>query len=256
MSLNFAAICPHPPIIIPGVGKKKDMQKCRKTITAMNRLSQYFKKKNIDTVIIITPHGKIKKNTFTVPSPEKKVCDLGNASFNLNNDIKIRQKISLLKNTETIKTKEFDHGSCVPLYYLKKNIDSFDIVSITYSMESRKKHYHFGKRLFKIIKESNKRIALIASGDLSHRLNSLTMSECDEGGKQFDEKIVQLIKSKKIKEIINMEAKLVNRARECGYKSILILLGALSEINYKVNLLSYEAPFGVGYGVFNFKLEK
>jgi len=70
-----------------------------------------------------------------------------------------------------------------------------------------------------------------------------------------DEKIMELLKAGDSQSIVNMDTKLVEKAGECGFRSILILLGVLNNFNYKTEILSYEAPFGVGYLVANLKLE-
>ena len=46
----------------------------------------------------------------------------------------------------------------------------------------------------------------------------------------------------------------VDDAGECGYRSILILMGILDGLNIKPRILSYEGPFGVGYLVADYKL--
>ena len=51
-----------------------------------------------------------------------------------------------------------------------------------------------------------------------------------------------------------MDKKLIFEAEECGLRSILILLGILNRMSYEPQLLSYEAPFGVGYLTLNFDL--
>ena len=60
---------------------------------------------------------------------------------------------------------------------------------------------------------------------------------------------------KDIKGILNLDLDFVEAAGECGLRSILILLGALDGLNWKPEILSYEAPFGVGYLVTNIKFE-
>ena len=51
-----------------------------------------------------------------------------------------------------------------------------------------------------------------------------------------------------------MNPDLIREAGECGYLSIIILLGLLSEIKgSKFKSLSYEGPFGVGYLVANIR---
>ena len=57
--------------------------------------------------------------------------------------------------------------------------------------------------------------------------------------------------------ILNMGEELVEEAGECGFRSIIILLGALSNLQqttYNLQLLSYEGPFGVGYLIANVKI--
>lgn len=46
-----------------------------------------------------------------------------------------------------------------------------------------------------------------------------------------------------------MDQNLVQEAGECGYRSIVMMLGALDGYDVKSDVLSYEGPFGVGYMV-------
>ena len=73
-------------------------------------------------------------------------------------------------------------------------------------------------------------------------------------GKEFDGKLIEFLKNKDIDGILNMDPDLVEEAGECGYRSIIILLGVLNGLNWQPEILSYEGPFGVGYLVANFKL--
>jgi AmmeMemoRadiSam system protein B len=105
-----------------------------------------------------------------------------------------------------------------------------------------------------IINQTNKRIAVVASGDLSHRLTKDAPAGYSPIGKEFDKKIIKLLKEKKIKEILNLDPKFVDQAGECGFRSILILLGVFKDINFDFDVLSYQGPFGIGYLVANFKI--
>ena len=49
MSIKFASICPHPPIIIPTIGSSSDLRLVSKTIQAMKELADIFAKSS-DTV--------------------------------------------------------------------------------------------------------------------------------------------------------------------------------------------------------------
>ena len=48
---------------------------------------------------------------------------------------------------------------------------------------------------------------------------------------------------------------MVEGAHECGLKPMIILSGILHGMEYEPEILSYEAPFGVGYLICNFKMK-
>ena len=95
--------------------------------------------------------------------------------------------------------------------------------------------------------ESDKRVALIASCDLSHGITTNSPAGFREEGKQFDETIIKLLESHNTSGIATLDPALVEKAAEDGYRPLLLLLGALKNINYEFKHLAYEYPFGVGY---------
>jgi len=261
--LKFASICPHPPIIIPTIGKKSDIEKVSETIEAMEKLSQDFAKASPKTVFIISPHGPIDFDRFTlINSPILKghFYNFGDFKTELvfENDLEVINELKEFCSKEEIPLKvlnseEIDHGTLVPLYYLSKHYQDFKIVPLVYSFSDIESHLKFGEILAKTANQK-KSIAIIASGDLSHRLTPEAPAGFSPKAKKFDEKIIESLKKKDIEEILNIEPELIEEAGECAYRSILILLGALKDIDWQPEVLSYQAPFGVGYLVFNFKL--
>ena len=262
--LKFASISPHPPIIVPTIGSPADLEKVSKTISAMEKLAEIFAKSAPDTVIVISPHGPIDFNRFTIndsPTLVGHFYNFGDFQTELifKNDLELVEKI---KNEcaekkiplRSVALNEIDHGALVPLYYLSQKHPNFKLVHLAYSMLDLETHFKFGQILPLLTTAHNDRIGIIASGDLSHRLTSDAPAGYSPRGKEFDEKIVELLKKKDVKGILNMDPDLVEEAGECGYRSIIILLGALDGLNWQPELLSYEAPFGVGYLVMNFKL--
>ena len=53
--MNFY-LMPHPPIIIPAIGKGEEL-KLYKTTLACNQIAEEISKLKPQTIIIITPHG-------------------------------------------------------------------------------------------------------------------------------------------------------------------------------------------------------
>ncbi len=250
----FAAIAPHPPIIIPGIGRGEGLKIVQKTILAMERLRQDLEKLKPDTIIIISPHAPPKFDSFGINSSEKlkgDLLDFGLAKkFEFSNDLEIAGKIRDSAPDEKISAHFYesalDHGALVPLYYLTKNIKP-KIVHLSFSFLDFSAHFQYGKMIGNILRDDSKKIAAIASGDLSHRLISGAPAGYSARGKEFDRTIIEHLKNRKIEKILALDKTFVEEAGECGLRSVIILLGILSGQKYNFNLLNYEGPFGVGY---------
>lgn len=268
MSLNFAAISPHPPIVVPGIGGGEDLEKAGETIRAMKKMAHAFQEAEIETLIIISPHMLAYPDKFSICGMKKlfgTFASFGAADIMMEFmcDLELARNIDEDSNAERIKTLlynndgeffELDHGLMVPLYYLSKQQETpFKVVPIAYSNLNRTAHFSFGQIIGEIIKKYPSRIGVIASGDLSHRLHH-GQKEDLLAGKAFDKKITQDIEANNTEDIMYYDEDFVEAAGECGYRSIIILLGILDGLNIKPKVLSYEGPFGVGYLVACYKL--
>jgi len=267
--LNFAAISPHPPLIIPTIGKPEDIKLVLETIKGMKKLADIFSESGVETLILISPHAPLQFDQFTV---NKALSFSGNfqnfgdfkTEIILKNDHGLINEIEKNCKKQKIPIKsidliELDHGSLVPLYFLSQGSPNFKLVHLAFSFLDFKIHYNFGKTLKKAIDSyslinTNKKIGIVASGDLSHRLLANAPGGYSPEGKKFDKKLIDLIEKKDIKGILNLDPDFIEAAGECGFRSILILLGALDGLNWEPEILSYEGPFGVGYLVVNFKI--
>src|SRR4030042_409312 len=148
-----------------------------------------------------------------------------------------------------------DWGFNVPLHYLAKDIHGIEVKAHLTDLESPEVHFNRGKKLIRNLDYINK-LAWIASGDMSHRLKEDGPYGLHPSGPKFDQEFINLLKRKDIGGILKMDPKLVDEAGECGLRSFCQLLGALegAKIKWQPEILSYEAPFGVGYLVANFKI--
>jgi len=272
MSIIFGVLTPHPPIIIPAIGGNQ-IKKVEKTIQAMKKLADDLEKAEPDTIIVISPHGLIypdQMNICAMPKLAGDFSDFGHPEikFKYQNDLALAQQIAEKAEKEGIDTLlydngssdqiyQLDHGTCVPLYYLAANLTNIKILPVAYSYQDRLQHFAFGQVIAEVAnrpKNRGQRIAVIASGDLSHRLILSAPAGFSAEGKKFDRELLKAIKKSETETILSFDEELVEEAGECGYHSILILLGALNHLKTKPEILSYEGPFGVGYGVINFKI--
>lgn len=269
MSFNFAAISPHPPIIVPGIGSPQDLQKVGQTVQAMKKLANLFNQAEIETLIVISPHTLIYPDRFNISGMKKLFGTFSpfgapDIMMEFQNNQELAALIDKEANQADLKTLlydnngeffELDHGLMVPLYYLSRQLESsLKVVPIAYSNLNRQSHLSFGRIIAKVTADYPGRVGIVASGDLSHRLIQGTPNGYAEAGKEFDKKIVDDLKNNKIQEITNYDEGFIEDAGECGYRSILILLGILEKQSLRAEILSYEGPFGVGYLVANFKI--
>lgn len=95
----------------------------------------------------------------------------------------------------------------------------------------------------------------MASGDLSHRLKEDGPYGYQEEGPQYDKRIMEVMGRGKFGELFEFSENFCQKAGECGHRSFLILAGAMDRMKVKAEALSYEGPFGVGYGVCTFRAE-
>lgn len=262
MAIVFSAITPHAPILIPAIGKE-NLDKLQKTSESFKKLEEDLYASKAETLIIISPHGLIQGESFTMnlnPEFEIQFEDFGDFVTNqkLKGDVglayKIRESLETKAPLQLISEEKLDHGCGVPIHLLTQHLPKIKILPIYYSGLSLESHFEFGMLLKKELIKHKEKIAIIASGDLSHRLTKDAPGGYSPKGPKFDKKLIDLIREKKIGEIVELDNNLISQAGECGLKSIIILLGILNEVNYKPEILSYEGPFGVGYLTANFKI--
>jgi aromatic ring-opening dioxygenase LigB subunit len=254
---------PHSPLLIPGVGKD-NLKKLKKTTRALDLLEASFVSAAPELVVVVSPHGDIYPDAFTIntmPTYEANFEEFGD--FETRNTYQgaisfINRFKEQIENRESMLLKSLptlDYGCGVPLYYLGRTHKNFKVVPINYSFLGYEKHWQFGMELKEAIYNSNLRIALIASADLSHRLSLHAPGGFSPRAKDFDKKVVQILKQQKLNNLLTIDKSLIADAGECGLRSLLISSGVMQDMNYEFQVLSYESPFGVGCLVGEFKFK-
>lgn len=262
MSLLYSAIVPHSPLLIPTVGKD-NLERLRLTLDSYKHIEEDLYSCSLDTIVIISPHGPIQPNAFTMnlnPEFVGNFEEFGDFStkINLDGDIglayRIRERMETRAPLQLISNKDLDYGCSVPLFLLTKMIPKVKIIPIYYSGLDLNAHFQFGELLKREFMVNQNRIALIASGDLSHKLSKESPAGYSTKGKKFDKKIISHLTNNKTQEILTIDHHLTYEAGECALRSIAILLGVVEGIKHKSQLLSYESPFGIGYMTMKFEL--
>lgn len=257
-SLVFSGIAPHPPIMVPEVGRDA-ISEVLQSIAAMRELTKRIIQNNAETVILISPHAPLEPYAFVAYQDRELHADFTNfrapdTRFNALLDHELLSAIVERGSQENfsvvgISGVKLDHGSAVPLYFLQRNGWQGRVVVLGYSFLSNDDHMRFGSCIGKAIRDVGRPIALVASGDLSHRLKPEAPAGYNPTAYIFDDEVVDALRSNNPERIVRMNPGLREIAGECGYRSMLVALGAGRELPLACDVLSYEAPFGVGYMV-------
>lgn len=258
-SIVFSGIAPHPPLLIPEVGGNRIGQVVSSQ-RALREFSRRLVSTNPETIIVISPHSPVDPHAFSARATAELNGDFRDfyapaVKLSFLNDLEMLEALELASVTEGVELKKLgrdyplDHGALVPLYYLHEAGWRGRVVVVGFTHQSNEEHLAFGRAIAKAAEAISRRVALVASGDLSHRLIVGGPYEYEPTAHLFDEQIVDAIKRGDSAGVIGIEPDLRERAGECGYRSIVIALGAAGENLRDQEVLSYEGPFGVGYMV-------
>lgn len=270
--ITYAALSPHPPIIVPEVGRER-INEAKPTASGMQAMAQALVESTPDTVIFLTPHGNVFSDCITYLSEPQLSGDL--SSFGAPrvrsshpNDLELLQEISSRAQARGISflgitpdmarrhrlNDNIDHGIMVPLYYLEKaGLGDKPILAISVGYLEKQELYALGKIIQDAASALGRRTAIVASGDMSHRLKNEGPYDYHPDGPRFDQAIKSLLERGDVQGILNISDRLRDNAGECGYMSIIIMLGSLDGLEIESRIFSYEGPFGVGYLVAGLK---
>lgn len=255
-SLVFSGIAPHPPIMVPEVGRES-IAGVVDSIDAMAELTKRLIESGAESVILISPHAPLELDAFVAYDGPEVSGDFSNFNapgthFTAHVDEELLTAITEIAASEnyevaTLPQHDLDHGTAVPLYFLVRNGWQGKVVTLGYSFLSNEDHLRFGSCIRKAVDRVGRRVAFIASGDLSHRLKPRAPAGYNPDAHLFDEQVVDALRSNAPQRIVEIDHNLRKLAGECGYRSMLVAIGASSELPVSCEVLSYEAPFGVGY---------
>lgn len=261
---NWTVFSPHPPLLIPEIGG--DMLK-QVTDTQRSLQKVFSEVEEVDTVIVITPHGFAARNSLSVimDDCEGRLINFGGKAplLNLETDKALADEIVQISRDQEISVNTvtkadtrrgeelLDHGSYVPLYYALEQLKEPQILLINPGLLSPNKLWDLGKKfanIFKKYQENGKNIGIIISGDLSHSLSYTAPGGYHPEAFKFDQAIESILQNQQLSELLNLSEGLLENAAECGYRP-LVLGSSISDqgITMYKEVLSYEAPFGVGY---------
>ena len=263
MSIAAAYMVPHPPMIVPAVGKGGEKQ-IAKTVAAYETVAAEIAEIRPETIIITSPHSVMYADYFHVSPGEKASGDFGafrapEVSFREQYDTELVQIISALAKEADFpagtlgeRDRHLDHGTMVPLYFVEQRYRDFRLVRIGLSGLPLADHYAFGQIIRQAVDRTGRKTVLIASGDLSHKLQAYGPYGFAAEGPEYDRKIMDAAGRAAFGEMLAFDETFCEKAAECGHRSFVIMAGVLDGTRVEAKVYSHEDVTGVGYGICSF----
>jgi AmmeMemoRadiSam system protein A len=257
-SIVFGCISPHPPILVHEVGMGRE-QATQNTIDALEEVARRLAQRQPETAILISPHGPLRRDAFgilTAPACSGTFAEWGapQLAFAFENDLDAVELIRAEAGAAGLPLEPIlrwgeglDWGCTVPLYYLRSGLGDARLVPMTVSFLSPRQHFALGQAVGRAVQRLDRRVAIIASADLSHALTESAPHGYDPAGPVFDERLRKAVAGWDVDAVLGMEEGFRYRAAEDAVPSVSFLMGALDGLGVQPEVLSYEGPFGVGY---------
>lgn len=260
MSVPGAIIVPHPPVILPPVGHGREAE-IHPTTAAYRKAAETVSEWRPDVLIVTSPHAAMYADYFHISpgsaaagdmsrfgAPQTRLMTEYDATFR-HELLRLTGQAGLSAGTMGEQDASLDHGTFIPLWFLREAGVDCPIVRIGLSGLPPLDHYQLGLCIAKAAENLNCRAVIIASGDLSHKLKDDGPYGFAPEGPKFDRAVTDAMEQGDFLRFLTLDPLFCNRAAECGLRSFQIMAGALDGLAVQSKLLSYQDTFGVGYGV-------
>ena len=263
MPILAAFMVPHPPMIIPEIGKGSEAQ-ITETIRAYEQVADEVAALQPETIIITSPHALMYADYFHI-SPGSRAKGsfqrflAPGVKFSESYDTELVDRITVLADREEFpagtlgeRDAALDHGTMVPLWFIRKKYSGGKIVRIGLSGLPLTDHYRLGQIIADAAEDLERRAVLIASGDLSHKLQTYGPYGYAPEGPEYDRRIMDVSGRAAFGELFDFDEVFCEKAAECGHRSFVIMAGAFDGLKVRARALSHQDVTGVGYGICTF----
>jgi aromatic ring-opening dioxygenase catalytic subunit (LigB family) len=149
---------------------------------------------------------------------------------------------------------ELQHTQTVPLYFLLRDarIPILPIYVNTWvePAPSPRRCYHVGELICEVANHSKERVAILATGGLSHFPGSPRIGEIDEG---FDHQLLELMRQGKGRSLVDYSVEDLLQAGDTEFLNWMVVIGAIGDA--KATYTAYMPDFvATGWGFVSWKL--
>ena len=257
---TFGIIAPHPPIFIPAVGGES-RHGAEASLGALTLASHALAHYRPDTVVLISPHAPLAGDAFLVDVSDTVTGSLSqfgdSTPYLWPGDPELACLIidrldaddipcAAREGDARLQPGVADHATIVPLHYLLPDGET-RVVVLSLSFLPFALHTRLGEVVAEAADDLGRKVAFVASGDLSHRLTRDAPAGFSPRGAELDAAIVDVVRHGRFGALSAMDPELIEAGGECGLRSIVTLGGFLGDDPIPTRVMAYEGPWGVGY---------
>ena len=261
MGLVFAAIAPHGSMAIAEWCKPEERDLAATTRAAMEELGRRFAEASPDVTVVLTPHNIHVERSMAVVLAGTMSGTLEGGAAPISMRVPVDRDLAVAitatvgaanvpvaalsygANDTAAAVFPMDWGIQVPLHFMGGRDDPpKPIVMIAPARDlSWDAHVIAGRAIARAAETSGKRVALIASCDHGHAHDAKGPYGFSPAAKEFDDRVVDLVKRGALGELLRFEPAFVSEAKADSFWQMLMLHGALAD-GWRGDFLSYEAP--------------
>ena len=254
----WSVLMPHPPILVPEVGRGREAE-AAETLAGLGRVVEAVRGRAPEVLLVLSPHQPCAPCALglnAAPDPEGSFAAFGapQVRMGFRSPAEDREALGgfltprgIPISYRSLPDLSSDQGTMVPLHFLRRAWGGLP-ATLTASPTglSPRGAFDMGRALADF--DDGRSWALLASGDLSHRLiPSAPSGYAPEAGRAFDDAVLEALRRGSAAPIFALKLKTINEAGQCGLWSVLAMLGLMEALGGTARVLSYEGPFGVGY---------
>lgn len=257
MLLTFASIAPHAGDLID------DLTKVTLTRQSMTIMGQHLQALAPEVIVIINPHGFRVQEALSISVAERAVADWApDVKLDFEMDPDLAHAIADEATISNVPVVRYiygasggdscyiplDWGAVVPLYFMGHRFTPKPKIVHCSPMRDLPlaTHYEFGRAMGRVLKESDKRIAFIASADQGHAHDANGPYGFDPASAKYDAWMQAVIRSGNLDELLNADMQLVEDGKPDSLWPTTVLAGILKENPMQAKLLSYEVNIYFG----------
>lgn len=249
-----AALIPHSPLLIPSIGKDAH-DKLTKTLEGFAMLKSSLSNLGIDTVVLIkTPEqGRRRRTVFELQLAQQYTVDVSTfgdlvtkGSFACDTVLGTEIKCNIRDANISLALTSNDYPEYtagIPLLTLFDGLP-VKVVIVQPPDTDALTLFSFGCALTNTLQRSAKHIVCLAAGDCAHGQICLP----------FDYMFIDALQKKTPDALLAIKREDARKLNACAVQPSIVLRGILDSLSWSARLLSYEAPFGVGYTVIEYRV--